>query len=116
MQMNAALLLKTATMETMDIIIMDAELADRMNVANAIMTFINLIMIMMTNIKIIDRLLMMIATFTNILVTRTTNGKIVFLIQHQMHIKSDMKTFNDALPHSNEVVAMLALHQVASSC
>ena len=116
MRMNAALLLKTATMETMDIIIMDVELVDRMDAANTIMTFVTLVMTMMTSIRIIDRLLMMIATFTNILATRTTNGKIVFLIQHQMHIKSDMNTFNDALPHSNEVVAMLALHQVASSC
>ena len=106
----------TTTMEIMDIIIMDVETADRMDVANAIMTFITLIMTMMTNIKIIDRLLMMIATFTNILAIRTTNGKIVFLIQHQMHIKSGMNPFNDALPTSNEVVAMLALHQVASSC
>jgi hypothetical protein len=80
-------------------------------------TFITLIMTIMTNIKIMNRLLMMIATFTNILATRTTNEKrIVFLIQCWMHIKSGMNPFNDALPTSNEVVAMLALHQVASLC
>ena len=96
--MNAALLLMietTATMEIMDIIIMDVETVDRMDVANAIMTFVTLIMTMMINVKIIDRLLTMIATFTNILVIRTTNGKIVFLIQHQTHIKSSMNPFND---------------------
>ena len=43
--MNAALLLTIimtaiTEMETMDIIIMDAELVDRMNVSNAIMTFV----------------------------------------------------------------------------
>jgi hypothetical protein len=117
--MNIALLLMiktTTTMEIMDIIVMDAETADRMDAANAITTFVTLIMTMMINVKIIDRLLTMIATFTNIFTIRTTNGKIVFLIQHQMHIKSGMNPFNNALPTSNKVVATPALHQVASSC
>ena len=81
--MNAALLLMikiTTTMEIMDIIIINTETVDRMDAANSIATFVTLIMTMMTNVKIIDRLLMMIATFTNILAIRTTNGKIVFLI------------------------------------
>ena len=104
-------------METMDIIIMDAEIVDRMDMANEIMTIITIIMTMMTSAKIIDRLQMMIVIFTNISAIKTTNGKIVYSIQHQMLIKSDMNPFSDAtLPTSNEVVAMLALHQVASSC
>ena len=120
--MNAALLLMIAMtaimeMETMDIITMDAETVDRMDVANKIMIIIAIIMTMMTSAKIIDRLQIMTVIFTNISATKTTNGKIVYLIQHQMHIKSDMNPFSDAtLPTSNEVVAMLALHQVASSC
>ena len=82
--------------ETMDIVAMDVETADRMNVANKIMIIIAIIMTMTTSAKIINRLQMMIVTFTNISATRTTNGKIVYLIQHQTHIKSDMNPFSNA--------------------
>ena len=99
--MNAALLLMivmTAIMETetMDIITMDEETADRTDAANKITIIIAIIMTMMTSTKIINRLQMMIVIFTNISATRTTNGKIVYLIQHQMCIKSNMNPFSNA--------------------
>ena len=90
---------------------------EQMDMENATANIIIIIMTMMTSTKIIDKLLMMIVIYTNISVIKTTNGRIVYSIQHQMPIKSDMNHFsNAALPTSNEVVAMLAPHQVASSC
>ena len=117
--MNATpllMIIQTATMETMELIIMDVEM-EQMDMENATMNIVTIIMTVMTSAKIIDKLLMMTVIYTNILVIKTTNGKIVYSIQHQMPIKSDMNHFSDAaLPTSNEVVAMLALHQVASLC
>jgi ascorbate-specific PTS system EIIC-type component UlaA len=88
-----------------------------MDVANEIVTIVAIITTVMTSARILDRLQMMIVIFTNISAIRITNEKIAYLTQHWMLIKSDMNPFSDAtLPTSNEVIAMPALHQVASSC